>query len=294
MNQPPRCFIELPAGLASVSLRLHGGPHCRPPVSRFGSKQGFAAVILDALGLHGGMGAGSFVWADADPDALAVLSAYAAPAQLAQAATTIKGWAQEQPRHLWDRLRAARNGRHELAAWLVLAAWTKGNDADATMYLGPDRPSTKRLHDPNWVACITTAGLAARCARVAQQVASMQVLRVAPAVPGAAEVAGWLGTPGDLSGCVVYAAPPYLGTSGYKAKLSREQVVAYAREFAALGAVVCVSEAQPLAELGWDAVEITGGRYGTKRAFSTQQTEWLTLNRSPAHRVAVQVAMFGP
>lgn len=45
-----RLFAELPAGLASVSLRLHGGPNCRPPISRMGNKAGYAEVILAALG----------------------------------------------------------------------------------------------------------------------------------------------------------------------------------------------------------------------------------------------------
>ena len=48
----PRAVCEFPAGLAAVSLRLHGGRHCRPPISRMGNKQGYAEVILDALGLR--------------------------------------------------------------------------------------------------------------------------------------------------------------------------------------------------------------------------------------------------
>ena len=42
MSDRPRAFCEFPAGLAAVSLRLHGGPNCKPPISRMGNKAGFA------------------------------------------------------------------------------------------------------------------------------------------------------------------------------------------------------------------------------------------------------------
>jgi hypothetical protein len=114
---------------------------------------------------------------------------------------------------------------------------------------------------------------------------------VLPAIPEAADVAAWMGTPGDLEDCVVYMDPPYAGTTGYAATLSRDQVVRHARAYAEIGAVVAISEAEVvIAE--WDAVEITGGRRGQKRTFSKQQAEWLTMNREPAHRVAVQAGLF--
>jgi hypothetical protein len=118
---------------------------------------------------------------------------------------------------------------------------------------------------------------------------------VAPRVPRAADVADLLGTPGDLDGVVVYADPPYQNTTGYRDNLTRAEVVAYAADFAALGAVVCVSEAVAIPELvamGWHSAEITEGRKGQKRTFSAQKQEWITMNREPAHRVAVQVGMF--
>ena len=99
--------------------------------------------------------------------------------------------------------------------------------------------------------------------------------------PGAADVAAWLGTPGDLSGVVVYADPPYAGTTGYGSNLTRDEVIAYALDFDRLGAVVCISEAEPVIDT-WYATEITGGRKGQKRTFSKQQREWLTMSRPPA------------
>jgi len=118
---------------------------------------------------------------------------------------------------------------------------------------------------------------------------------VLPTIPTAAEVAAWLGTPGDLEGVVVYQDPPYLGTTGYQSDIPRADVIATALDFAALGAVVCVSEAEPLADLtgrGWHVAEITEGRKGQKRTFSAQKREYLTMSREPVHRVATQVGMF--
>jgi hypothetical protein len=98
-------------------------------------------------------------------------------------------------------------------------------------------------------------------------------------------------TPGDLEDCVVYMDPPYAGTTGYAATLGRDEVVRHARAYAELGAVVAISEAEVVIP-EWDAVKITGGRRGQKRTFSKQQAEWLTMNREPAHRVAVQAGLF--
>jgi hypothetical protein len=107
----PRAVCEFPAGLAAVSLRLHGGRHCRPPISRMGNKQGYAEVILDALGLRSGQGAGAYLWAEADPDVRALLRAYPDAAMLTRIAEIIRGWADEEPRALWERLRAERKAR---------------------------------------------------------------------------------------------------------------------------------------------------------------------------------------
>ena len=55
MADRPRLFVELCAGLASVSLRLQGGARCRPPVSRMGNKAGYSQAILAALGILAGL-----------------------------------------------------------------------------------------------------------------------------------------------------------------------------------------------------------------------------------------------
>ena len=106
-----RAFVEAPAGLAAVSLRLHGGQHCRPPISRMGNKAGYSAVILAALGLRSGEGAGAYVWAESDPDVRALLRAYPDADMLRRIADIIRGWKDEEPRALWERLRAERKAR---------------------------------------------------------------------------------------------------------------------------------------------------------------------------------------
>ena len=388
----PRLFAELPAGLASVSLRLHGGANCRPPISRMGNKAGYAEVILAALGLGSGQGAERYLWAEADPDVAALLRCYPDASMLRRVAEIIRGWAGEEPRALWERLRAERKARGpreaapDAAAELLFLQHGsfsgKGpqygigrpqggaiSGADGAVYWPALRPSLDIVNDAvtrlaeyativSGNRLVNMAGpelmntgnggtrhggefatpvgdVAAAFERVAGEVASFQVssswsyeqgntrtgfvgpgdrrqdttatatatatarlavggwppVLVLPTIPEAADVAAWMRTPGDLEDCVVYMDPPYAGTTGYAATLSRDQVVRHARAYAELGAVVAISEAEVVIP-EWDAVEITAGRKGQKRTFSKQQSEWLTMNREPAHRVAVQAGLF--
>ena len=360
-----------------------------------GNKAGYAEVILAALGLRSGQGAGRYLWAEADPDVAALLRCYPDADMLRRVAEIIRGWANEEPRALWERLRAerkARAGADEVARWAALqggasysAPVTLGADgatqpaggltldpnrdpngahggawpastADAChrlaeyaaivsgnrlvnmagpalmntgnggtrhggefatpvgdvaaafervagevagytvaeawgatgQYCGPDRGGACGAHPPGWIGSVTVGGLVRRYEGAAQGWPPVLVL---PLIPEAADVAVWMGTPGDLEGCIVYMDPPYVGTTGYAATLGRDEVVRHARAYAALGATVAISEAEVvIAE--WDAVEITAGRKGQKRTFSKHQAEWLTMNREPAHRVATQPALF--
>lgn len=385
----PRLFAELPAGLASVSLRLHGGPNCRPPISRMGNKAGYAEVILAALGLRSGQGAGRYLWAEADPDVAALLRCYPDADMLRRVAEIIRGWKDEEPRALWDRLRAERRARgvrvdaEGTSGWLTAGWLSYGQDPERGFRATaggswPDDPpdpqsiadrchrlaeyaaivSGNRLVNMAGPALMNTGNgdfatpvgdVAAAFERVAGEVAGTVIehrwsfsekgpsfgyggtgcevrtekalwttesrdaflgvdrtaarmldmrggwppVLVLPLIPEAADVAAWMGTPGDLEDCVVYMDPPYAGTTGYAATLSRAEVIHYALAYSSLGATVAISEATPLPELeGWHATEITDGRKGQKRTFSKQQGEWVTMNREPAHRVATQPALF--
>lgn len=93
--------------------------------------------------------------------------------------------------------------------------------------------------------------------------------------------------PADASSFRVYFDPPYRGRTGYEVKLPRESVLEVARRWDAAGAVVAVSEGEPLLELeGWHHVDLTPlGRKGCG-------PEHLTLNRPPAWTPGRQVSLF--
>jgi hypothetical protein len=323
-NGRPRLFMEAPAGLAAVSLRLHGGAKCRPPISRMGNKAGYAQAVLRALGLTDGQGADAYVWAEADVDVAALLRCYPDPAMLRRVAEIIRGWANEEPRALWERLRldrvlrGSRPDAESVAAWFpesdwayrqglpdsgfnpsvatgvaynagpatwaercttlaeyaTLAAWTHHGKIGDGLYAGPDRAS--QSHAPGWTASITAFGLVDRHERLA--VGGWPSVAVLSRIPDPSEAASQLGAPGDLSNCVIYMDPPYVGTTGYAHDLPRSQVVALARRYALLGATVAISEATPISMgPGWRTVRLTGERVGQKRTFSKQKEEWLTV-----------------
>jgi len=125
-----------------------------------GNKAGYSAVILAALGLRSGEGAGAYVWAESDPDVRALLRAYPDADMLRRIADIIRGWKDEEPRALWERLRAERKARgpavddDAMAGWVVTAdlAFRKGepesgfrDDAAALERSGND-PRRKFAH----------------------------------------------------------------------------------------------------------------------------------------------------
>lgn len=338
----PRLFAELCAGLASVSLCLQGGQYARPPVSRMGSKAGYARAVLAVLGLRPGQGAGSYLWVEADPSVARLLDCYPDPERLRAVAEVIRGWVGEDARQLWERLRGERfeGEAEEVGRWSwVLARSAHGKttgfrsqwDSQGTRHWADDAPAAdlsalslirwpehvrvvqgdaagadaremarwlwmvgnswrgdgqhwKEPADSSWSATMTADEVARRLDRTG-----------AIPWPPVAVYPGPATDPepvGDLSGCVVYMDPPYVGTTGYAHDIPREQVVEVARRWSDAGATVCVSEAEPLGLPGWHEVDITGERRGQARTFARVKSEWLTLNRPPAWRPAVQRSLF--
>lgn len=322
----PRLFVELCCGSAAVTLKLLGGRYAVPPISYMGSKRGYAHAILWAMGLQQGQGAGRVLLCDAGPWGH-VWGVLADRDRCLEVASIIRGWKDEDPRQLWERLRDEHRGEWDgwtaerVAGWALSTAWSGGGRV--TQYQGPDRPSA--CHGDDWVACIERDGIATRLESVA---AWLQVgawsgngkhnagfcdanaigregWRAAPRDATAkrlealhAPISVYPGSaadiepPDDCDGVYVYMDPPYQGTTGYSVDLPREDVLAIARKWSDAGAVVCISEAEPLDLDGWHHQEITSTRQGQKRTFSKQQREWLTLNREPAWRPAVQREMF--
>ena len=278
-------FIELCAGTAALSLRLHH-PRARPPVSRMGAKTGYADVILRVLGLRPGGQAAHYLWAEPDAGVRLLLEAYRSRELATAAADIIRGWKDEHPRELWERLRdegpvkgPAVDAR-EVARAEVLGVWSFRQSQPESGFVASeahDRPGCP--------------GGRPSTATMAESLAN------APTLPATiTDDARKLEPPQLPAGTVAYMDPPYLNTTGYAHDLGRPEVIRLAERWQAAGAHVCISEAEPIPELlaqGWHAVEITGERVGQKRTFSKQQREWLTLSHPPAWKPSVQLGLFG-
>jgi len=233
-------------------------------------------------------------WHATTPDVSASrIEACSLPASKA-VANIIRQWKDEEPRALWDRLKKegwpslmpVPGGRwlgpqsvEEVAGWALNQAWCPQG-----RYMGPDRPSGKREADPDWVASITTGGMSRR----------MVDLPTFPPLACYQGNAGDMVLPDCLDGWIIFLDPPYQGTSGYPfGTLGRSEVLRLAKEWHDRGAIVAISEAEPLPLDGWHHVQIDHARKGAKRTFSKQQSEWLTMNRAPHHVPAKQIGMFG-
>ena len=218
----------------------------------------------------------------------------------AEVAAIIRGWAGEEPRALWERLR--REG------------WPSLMPVPGGRWLGPQgvEEVARYVHasmlsyvkDGSMASYSEAAGIGIKYTdktgrtdfwRPTTPNASAERIAATPAFP---PLAVWQGTadtlslPADLSGWTIYADPPYLGDGSRKitgyphGTCSRETVLRLAREWSDRGAVVGISECVGLAGAlgaGWHEVEITHGRRGQKRTFSVQNEEWLTMNTPPQH-----------
>ena len=101
----PPLFVELCAGTAALSLRL-AHPRGRPPVSRMAAKTGYADAILRCLGLYPGQGAEHYLWCEPDAGVRLLLHALRDREIATKAAAIIASWKDEDPRALWERLKA--------------------------------------------------------------------------------------------------------------------------------------------------------------------------------------------
>ncbi len=185
MSRPP-VFAELCAGLASVSLMLQHGKHCKPPVSRMGNKHGYALAILRVMGLRPGQGAGSFLWCEPDPGCRALLTAYTDPALMREAAEIIRGWRDEDPRELWTRLREEGPIRDFGAREVGRVTWLTGRSIGNQPFDGGFRPSESsngvevwNAHHPGYYAdrCDSLAH-ASELARYLQVAASNRLINI--------------------------------------------------------------------------------------------------------------------
>lgn len=281
-------FVELCAGLASVSLMLQGGKYARPPVSRLGNKHGYALALLRIMGLRPGQGAERFLWCEPDPGCRALLHAYTDREVMQEAARIIRGWASEEPRSLWERLRAegpikTRDPR-EVARWAQVVA--------SNRLINISGETLRNTGAGGSTFASVESGFGTPADVTAQRFEDRSQTIPATVTPDARPI-----EPADLPpGTVVFMDPPYVGTTGYGNDLPRSEVVALARRWAEAGARVYISEAEPIGALiadGWQEVEITSQRIGQKRTFSKQQREFVTCSHPPAWKPAEQADLFG-
>ena len=277
-------FVELCAGTAALSVRLQGGKRARPPVSRMGAKTGYADCILRIMGLRPGQGAAHYLWCEPDAGVRLLLETYRDHALALAAADIIRGWADEDPRALWERLKAEGPVKHieprEVARSALLGQWAfRCGDISSGF-----RPSVAT----GLAQTETTNSAKPRTAEMEASRWQGLPLISATIYPDALQV-----EPQPLPpGCVVYIDPPYEGTTGYADDLPRAQVLALALKWSQAGAAVYISEAVPLDLPGWHHINITAERKGQKRTFSKQQREFITCNVLPAWVPAVQEVLF--
>lgn len=316
-GKPPISYMGGKSGYAPVIADLLGlSQHHKPAGIILGEPGPFAAVHATLGGASGSaedvagwLWSGSQAYKPGNPSAglyvrtngeqnisTEQLSANTADVPLPAAravANIIRSWKDEEPRALWERLKAKGwpslllpegcRGRwlgpqsvEEVAGYLVHSAWGFSNCVreEHDGYVGPGNHLK-----------VTGESLAGRC--------------VGPTLPLLAVwqgVAEDLALPPDLSGAVIFADPPYAGTTKYKhGDCNRETVLRLARDWSGRGATVAISEAVRLdRELGegWHAIQIDHARKGAKRTFSRQQDEWVTLNRPPVHVPGKQVGLW--
>lgn len=272
----PKRFVELCCASAAVTLRLLGGKYMKPPVAQQGAKTGWATSILAAMGLYPGQGAEHIALVDLGPWA-AVWSSLLAPSEREAVYDVLMSWRYEDEEDLWYRCRDKRplaiaNGEaptaEEIASWLWLHARSfnnKGPEAGFT-------PSQSR----NGVAVWGAVGVQAVAERVAELDKLPDVKWRVSRYPVQSVV-----VPPDGAGTYVYFDPPYKGTTGYLHQCERSEVIRVAQRWAEAGAVVAVSEAEPIPIPGWHHLQIDHSRRGQQRRFSVQQEEWLTLSQPP-------------
>jgi len=271
-------FVELCAGTAALSLRL-ARPKARPPVSRMGAKTGYADAILSRMGLQAGQGAERYLWCEPDPGVQLLLHAYTNWRLARAAAEVVRSWADEEPRALWERLKAEgpvkASEPREVARWSYLH---QGSYQYRGVTAGIGRPQGRDAGGGFGAVAPLTEMLPGLWSRLPELPGCI--------VPDATEV-----EPARLpAGSWVYIDPPYVGTTGYAHDLPRAEVVRLAWLWHEAGAHVCISEAEPIAELvadGWHVHELTAERVGQKRTFSKQQREWLTMSRAPRGQLAL-------
>lgn len=258
-------LVELCAGSAAISLRWLRAK-ARPPLGYQGGKQGYADAILDALGMNPGDGVGNDIilcepgpWGDA-------WEHWRTAGGRADTCARLEAWAGEDPRTLWDRLRAAPvpvEMGERVATWAVLQFW--GYMRRAVV------PSGGKWREHGLQVAYLAEDLRRSVSDVARRISRLPDLSCVRVHRGPAQALR------PIPGAVVYIDPPYQDTTGYGHAFPRAEVLEVAERWRAAGCIVAVSEACAIPLDGWRALQLPR-RKGARRTWSKQQEEWLTIS----------------
>jgi hypothetical protein len=308
------------AGAAACALRAVGGASLAPVVSWMGGKRRLARHILDAMGVPDGPPS-RVLLSDAGPWGW-VWPLLLKPKDAGRVADVLRSWAHEVPSEalasgLWRTLAAlppAKDVHERAAQWLWLQARAASGvpvwwEPDRAAWMASDGRGEPRLAGQKsygWrmgeefkKARRGDRGLSQKGTARGHSGGLVDPRKVADRVDAIAEAfagVSWGVTHGSaldievdtndrgqVSDLWIYLDPPYVGATGYGWDMPRAEVLALARNWADAGAVVAVSEAEPLALDGWHHLDLT--REGGK-------PEWLTLSRAPARFPERQGALF--
>jgi len=273
-----RACLELACGTGALGLRLNGLPLLCPYM---GNKKNWAQPILDTLGIE--PGCQLLLFNDLGPWGK-TWGVIANSGQHAQLVERLKEISRLPARGNWEcfkRLTVPLDPVEYAARFLCLQRWA---------YAGkPVSEAGRKWKVPGY--CKAAAdGIAAtdKFGAVKPQLPTLirrlESYTSLPWVIASDQDARTFPNKADFIGPedLVYLDPNYRGSTGYANGLSRAGVVKLGHHWAAQGATVVISEAEPIEELlGWEKVSLEGKFTGqTPKNFAKKRVEWITFKRA--------------
>lgn len=269
-------FVDMCSGSGAVTLKLLCDGH-HPVVPYSGGKRGYAGEILTLLGVSREQVQRVLM---IDQSVYAEFYAVISSGGGEELASRLDVLNDRPSLDLW-RETAARPVPLDLfervLCWIVLMRWSYPGkpviDVDGSWRTnGVDRSKMRNLKGTSaagnsWTRPASTLKELAERIRKIPSMADVCALRqdvryVAP-----------------ISGATVYIDPDYVGTTGYGYSVPRLDLMSLVEKWRSAGAVVGVSEAEPLAG-GTSSHRLQRAR-AKGRTFSRQQEEWLTIYGDP-------------
>lgn len=253
-------ILELCCGSAALSMSLIG---CVPPVPYMGSKRKVAKNIIEATGIHMLGPVNRIRLCDTGPWGIAwqVLSNVENREEISK---IIDEWCNEDQRSLWDRLRNSPPPLDPIQYTATFLTLQRFSYRSKPIYIKPDNTwkthgfaktdayGSKPRPTFNWNILPQLPTVAQRIRNIPSNVCiqSIQTDVINIRVPERAT--GW----------VVYIDPPYRGLTEYGHTLSRDAVIHIAMKWHIAGAIVIISEAEPIQIPRWKVVNVTPGKMG--------------------------------